>query len=122
MPDAVRPVGFGGASPASPSFVDSESSCWTLVAVPIRRVWRLRTLLDARAESGSESLMRLVLRSLGCAFEPQVTIPEVGRVDFLVEGLMWHRDTVRAAVTGLLAAHRKPIPRRKSRPKPAGSL
>jgi len=55
------------------------------VALP-RRYGRLRRLIDARAESGPESLMRLILRSLGCPFEVQVEIGGVGRVDFLVAG------------------------------------
>jgi very-short-patch-repair endonuclease len=51
-----------------------------------RRYRRLRRLLDARAESGPETLVRLMLRGLGCRFEPQVVIVGVGRVDFLVDG------------------------------------
>lgn len=50
------------------------------------RLRGLRSLVDPRAESGAETLMRLILRSLGCAFEAQVVLPGVGRVDFLVEG------------------------------------
>ncbi|MBN9181277.1 MAG: DUF559 domain-containing protein [Microbacterium sp.] len=57
-----------------------------LFAALPRRYRRLRGLLDSRAESGPESLMRLILRSLGCSFEVQVPIEGVGRVDFLVEG------------------------------------
>lgn len=57
-----------------------------LFAVLPRRFRRMRLLLDARAESGSESLVRLMLRTLGCAFESQVYVPGVGRVDFLVDG------------------------------------
>jgi very-short-patch-repair endonuclease len=51
-----------------------------------RRFGVLRALLDARAESGPESLVRLMLRQLGRRFEPQVWIEGVGRVDFLVDG------------------------------------
>ena len=57
-----------------------------LFAALPRRYRRLRRLVDARAESGPETLMRLILRSLGCRFECQVEIPGVGRVDFLVDG------------------------------------
>jgi very-short-patch-repair endonuclease len=46
----------------------------------------LRRLLDPRSESGPETLVRLMLRSLGLRFEVQVGIRGVGRVDFLVEG------------------------------------
>lgn len=43
-------------------------------------------LADGTAESGPESLMRLILRQLGVRFQPQVVITGVGRVDFVVEG------------------------------------
>ena len=46
----------------------------------------VRRLVDARCESGPESLVRLILRSLGVRFDVQVGIPGVGRVDFVVEG------------------------------------
>lgn len=46
----------------------------------------LRPLVDGRAESGPETLMRLMLRSLGCSVELQVTIAGVGRVDLVVDG------------------------------------
>jgi len=57
-----------------------------LFAALPRRFRRLRRLLDGRAESGPETLLRLILRSIGCAFEVQVRIRRVGRVDFLVDG------------------------------------
>ena len=50
------------------------------------RFQALLRLIDPSAESGPESFMRLLLRALGLAFETQVTVPGVGRVDFLVEG------------------------------------
>ena len=46
----------------------------------------LRPLLDRRAESGAETLMRLVLRVLGCDVQVQVAIAGVGRVDLVVDG------------------------------------
>lgn len=46
----------------------------------------LLALADPSAESGPETFMRLILRSLGVPFEAQVRIPGVGRVDFLVDG------------------------------------
>lgn len=46
----------------------------------------LRSLLDRRCESGSESLMRLLLRSLGAQVEIPVQLAGVGRVDFVVDG------------------------------------
>lgn len=51
-----------------------------------RRYRVIRNLLDSRSESGPETLVRLMLRSLGFRFEVQVGIPGVGRVDFVVEG------------------------------------
>lgn len=51
-----------------------------------RRLRALRRHLDPSAESGSESLMRLILKRLGCRVESQVEIPGVGRVDFVVDG------------------------------------
>lgn len=51
-----------------------------------RRHRVLRKLVDARSESGPETLVRLILRSLGVAFDVQVAIVGVGRVDFVVDG------------------------------------
>lgn len=51
-----------------------------------RRFQVLRRLLDPRAEAGTESLVRLILRQLGCRIELQVRIEGVGRVDLLVDG------------------------------------
>lgn len=50
------------------------------------RYGAIRGLLDGRAESGSETLMRLMLRGLGCRFDVQVRIDGVGRVDLVVDG------------------------------------
>lgn len=46
----------------------------------------LRPLVDGRAESGPETLVRLLLRSLGCRIELQVTFVGVGRVDLVIDG------------------------------------
>ncbi len=51
-----------------------------------RRYRVLRRLVDGRAESGPETFVRLLLRSLGVPFDCQVRIDGVGRVDFLVAG------------------------------------
>lgn len=51
-----------------------------------RRVRRLRRLVDPSAESGPETLVRLMLRGLGLRWRAQVKIAHVGRVDFVVEG------------------------------------
>lgn len=50
-----------------------------------RRLRRLRGLVDGRAESGTETLVRLMLRGLGVSAELQVWFEGVGRVDLLVE-------------------------------------
>ncbi len=57
-----------------------------LFAALPHRYRRLRRLLDPRAESGAETLLRLIVRSLGCSFDCQVGIDGVGRVDVLVGG------------------------------------
>lgn len=46
----------------------------------------LLPLIDGRAESGSETLMRLIARALGCSVVPQVRFDGVGRVDLLIDG------------------------------------
>lgn len=51
-----------------------------------RRYRVVRRLLDPRSESGPETLVRLILRSLGAYVEVQVRIRGVGRVDFVVDG------------------------------------
>lgn len=47
-----------------------------------RRRWVLRA--DGRAESGTETLVRLALEDAGLSVRPQVTIAGVGRVDMMV--------------------------------------
>lgn len=47
---------------------------------------RVLQLVDGRAESGLESLIRVALVRAGLRVELQVVIPGVGRVDMLVEG------------------------------------
>lgn len=64
----------------------SEDDLDQLFAALPRRYLRLRRLLDARAESGPESLLRLILRAIGVRFDAQVQIAGVGRVDFLIAG------------------------------------
>lgn len=54
-------------------------------AVP-RKYWALRGLIDGRAESGPETLVRLMARSLGCGVELQVQFDGIGRVDLLLDG------------------------------------
>jgi very-short-patch-repair endonuclease len=65
--------------------VDEDDIARVFELLP-RRYGGLRPLLDARSESGPETLMRLLLRTLGCDVDVQVSIPSVGRVDFVVDG------------------------------------
>jgi very-short-patch-repair endonuclease len=58
---------------------------FVFAALP-RRFRVLRRLLDPRAESGPESLVRLLLLRLGCAVDLQVPIVGVGFVDLVVDG------------------------------------
>lgn len=65
--------------------VDEEGIAEVFSRLP-RRYRRLRGLLDRRSESGPETLVRLMLRALGCRIDVQPSIRGVGRVDFLVDG------------------------------------
>ena len=58
-----------------------------VASLPVR-FRRIPALLDARAESGPESFLRLILCELGVGFDVQVAIAGVGRVDFVVEGFL----------------------------------
>jgi very-short-patch-repair endonuclease len=51
-----------------------------------RRIRRLHRHVDARAESGLETLLRLAIRDEGWSVESQVRIDGVGRVDFVIDG------------------------------------
>lgn len=65
--------------------VDEDQLSEVFALLP-RRYLVLRAHLDRRAESGPETLMRLLLRQLGCHVQVQVTIDGVGRVDLVVDG------------------------------------
>lgn len=65
--------------------VDEEGIAEVFSRLP-RRYRRLRALLDKRSESGPETLVRLMLRALGCRIDVQPSIRGVGRVDFVVDG------------------------------------
>lgn len=61
---------------------------------------RALELVDPRAESGIETMLRLALRRLRVRVRSQVVVPGVGRVDFLIgerlvieaDGYEWHAD------------------------------
>lgn len=46
----------------------------------------LRPLIDGRAESGQETVLRCIVREAGLRCDIQVTFPGVGRVDMVIEG------------------------------------
>ena len=65
-----------------------------------RRIRRLRRRLDARAESGLETLLRLAIEDEGWTAQSQVEVDGVGRVDLVIDGWLvieadgsaWHDD------------------------------
>ena len=65
--------------------IDEQGIADVFARLP-RRYRNLRPLLDSRSESGTETLLRLILRTLAHSIELQVQIDGVGRVDFLVDG------------------------------------
>jgi hypothetical protein len=52
------------------------------------RVQFLRERIDGRAEAGQETVLRMIVLEAGLDFDLQVTVPEVGRVDLIVEGCL----------------------------------
>jgi very-short-patch-repair endonuclease len=53
-----------------------------------KAVARLRRHIDGRSEAGQETIIRLLLIAAGLRFEIQVEITGVGRVDFVIEGVL----------------------------------
>jgi very-short-patch-repair endonuclease len=58
----------------------------TMFAALPARFRPLLTLVDPSAGSGPETFMRLLLRTMGVAYETQVYLEGVGYVDFVVDG------------------------------------
>lgn len=65
--------------------VDADGIAEVFGRLPTR-MEALRPLLDPRSEAGTETLVRLAVRSLGHSTRLQVRIEGVGRVDLLVDG------------------------------------
>lgn len=65
--------------------IDDDDLDEIFARVPARRRV-LRRLVDERAESGTETLVRLMALALGFRVELQVTITGVGRVDMVLDG------------------------------------
>jgi very-short-patch-repair endonuclease len=64
----------------------SRADLGDIFAALPRRFRVLLRLVDGRAESGPETLVRLMARSLGCAVDLQVVFDGVGRVDLVLDG------------------------------------
>jgi very-short-patch-repair endonuclease len=71
-----------------------------------RRFTALRPMLDSRSESGPESFVRLMLRTIGASFAVQQVIIGVGRVDFLVDGWLIIECDSEAHHSGWVAGRR----------------
>ena len=74
-----------------------EASSWSTSAAcrTARSAARLESglsLVDARSGSLPESLLRVALVDAGLPVEPQAHVPGVGRVDFLVDGVIVEVD------------------------------
>jgi hypothetical protein len=64
----------------------SHRSLLALLAAMPARHRRLSLLLDGRSEEGIESIARFRLWEAGIRAVPQVVVPQVGRVDLLIDG------------------------------------
>lgn len=92
--DALAHAVICQAPRAAVATLDSALHLGFVTDVQLREVFRalpakyrpLLPLVDGRAESGPETLVRLMLRALGCVIELQVEFAGVGRVDLLVDG------------------------------------
>lgn len=63
-----------------------ESQLPEMFAALPARFHSLLPLIDGRAESGPESLVRLMARMLGCDIQLQVEFDGIGRVDLVLDG------------------------------------
>jgi hypothetical protein len=52
------------------------------------RLRYLEPYIDARAEAGQETILRMIVRAAGLECDLQVSVPDVGRVDMIVEGCL----------------------------------
>ena len=98
--------------------VDEEEIGEVFSRLP-RRYRRLRGLLDKRSESGPETLVRLLLRALGCHVDVQpsswlqqkrdrrrdLAAARLGytTVRLLAEDVMWSRELVQSALKEIIA-------------------
>lgn len=64
----------------------AESDLRRIFAVLPARFQVLAGFIDGRAESGAESLVRVMARRLGCDIDLQVSFGKIGRVDLILDG------------------------------------
>ncbi|HEX4443506.1 MAG TPA: hypothetical protein VHZ81_08020 [Galbitalea sp.] len=65
-----------------------EGDLSAIFAKAPERVCHLRELVDGSAESGQETMLRLIIGSTGHSCESQVSFEGIGRVDFVVAGCL----------------------------------
>lgn len=105
VPDAIAQVAACLPEPLAVAVIDSALQK-RLVRLPVvqhalRPAARdLIPLIDGRAESGSESVLRVALAHAGIPFEIQVEVPSVGRVDFVIAQQLIVEADSRAAHDG----------------------
>ncbi|WP_396641813.1 hypothetical protein [Microbacterium sp.] len=92
--DALRQAVICQSPHAAIASIDSALNCGIVRAdeldemfavIPARRR-EIRQHIDGRAEAGTETLVRLMVRALGGSVDLQVRIRGVGRVDMVVDG------------------------------------
>ncbi|WP_221583688.1 hypothetical protein [Microbacterium sp. G2-8] len=81
----VRPAIATLDSALNTGFISEQDLDAVFETIPPRRR-SMRAAIDGRAEAGSETFARLICRTFGLSVELQVEIPNVGRVDLLVDG------------------------------------
>lgn len=63
-----------------------ESELAAIFAALPRKYSVLRPLIDGRAQAGTETLVRLMVRGMGVTVQPQAHFSGIGYVDLLVDG------------------------------------
>lgn len=67
--------------------IDAEALAAIFAHVP-QRFGPLRGKVNARSESGQESMLRMIVEEMGLDYEIQVSIDGVGRVDMVIAGVL----------------------------------
>lgn len=67
--------------------IDAEALAEIFAHVP-QRFAPLRGKVNARSESGQESVLRMIVEEMGLDYEIQVSIDGVGRVDMVIAGML----------------------------------